>query len=510
MNKPIDRAIAKEELERINEVLDAPHLLIGGLAVQQYYSARLSKDIDLVCDFETAQRILDKLYPSRDWMVQDKRQDEYRPSFRIKHRFEEKGTIIFGPKISERAPYNHLDWESLQNGALPFRTNKGPLNNILVPSSHALAYTKFISFLGRQSPESKVKADLKDLTDLTNYELFSASSFYDLLRKTKSFDELIDNFRIKCKSYSEVIKNSCLYGLAEMFDRAPPVSVSYAPAQPLTVYIAAPHKNIQKNERIQSALQRNGFSVKLPFEEVTRRRLSEDINKPEKIRAVCIEAIDVSQFVAVDLDTYGLDTAWELGYAEGLGKRIVGFNKDLFLTTDERYVNRRRYDHNFMHGWGHQKIFSDLTSAAKACENKVVYICGSFANSEIERLDTGPLVNSAKKIIFPKNYVDNQNRFPKDYPLAERGETNRLLADSDIVLVALPRYGMDSSWQIGFATAKGKTIFGVMLKDDGVEFVRQSFWDHWMHGWKSKIRVTGSDELCSVLLGFTLTMKQVD
>ena len=44
--KPIERAVAKKELERIDAVLTRPHLLIGGLAVQQYYSARISQDID--------------------------------------------------------------------------------------------------------------------------------------------------------------------------------------------------------------------------------------------------------------------------------------------------------------------------------------------------------------------------------------------------------------------------------------------------------------------------------
>jgi hypothetical protein len=35
-SKPIDRAIAKRELARINNVLREPHILIGGLSVQQF------------------------------------------------------------------------------------------------------------------------------------------------------------------------------------------------------------------------------------------------------------------------------------------------------------------------------------------------------------------------------------------------------------------------------------------------------------------------------------------
>lgn len=136
MNKPIDRAIAKSELERINDVLQEPHLLIGGLAVQQFYTARDSKDIDLVCEFETARQILDALYPSRDWKVEDKQGNEYRPSFQIRHKVENLGTIIFGPKISERTPYSHIDWNALKQGAEPFETASGHLKNILVPPAH--------------------------------------------------------------------------------------------------------------------------------------------------------------------------------------------------------------------------------------------------------------------------------------------------------------------------------------------------------------------------------------
>jgi hypothetical protein len=219
--KPIDRAVAKAELKRINDVLAEPHLLIGGLAIQQYYSARISKDIDLVCDFDVAQHILDTLYPSRDWKVYDKQNDEYRPSFQIRHKVEDIGTIIFGPKISERPPYNHIDWERLKEGAQPFVTAAGLLEKILVPAAHALAYTKFISFLGRHAPEDKVKADLKDFADITNHENFSVSLFYDLLRRSKSFEELSESFRAKASNYTATLESSCLSALAPMFMPTP-------------------------------------------------------------------------------------------------------------------------------------------------------------------------------------------------------------------------------------------------------------------------------------------------
>ena len=69
---PIDIAVAKEQLVRIDSALDSPHLLIGGLAVEQYYKGRDSKDIDLVCDFKTAKFLL-KLYPTNDWHIEDRK-----------------------------------------------------------------------------------------------------------------------------------------------------------------------------------------------------------------------------------------------------------------------------------------------------------------------------------------------------------------------------------------------------------------------------------------------------
>jgi nucleoside 2-deoxyribosyltransferase len=503
MIKPIDRAIAKNELERINSVLKEPHLLIGGLAVQQFYTARDSKDIDLVCSFQTARYILDALYPSRDWKVEDKQADEYRPSFQITHKVEDMGIIIFGPKISERAPYSYVDWDALKKGAHPFHMAKGQLQNILVPPVHSLAYTKFISFLGRQTSEEKIVADLKDFADLTNHDGFSVSQFYDLLRRTKSFDDLISNFRAKCANYQAVIETSCLHDVSRMFH------LSHTTEQPVrqhstgTVYIAAPHRNVAKNNVMKEALQQAGFDIRLPYDEVSKRRIAAGADRPDVIRSICIDAINASEYVVVDLDTYGLDTAWELGYAEGLGRRVIGYNQDVFLTTDARHINRREYRHNFMHGWERQTIYTDVRSVATTCKDKVVYVVGSFSNTQLETVGAGPLATSARTLILPKHYVDNQNQLPRDYPLAERTETNRLLEEADVVLVALPRYGMDSAWQIGYATAKAKQIIGLVLEDDGVELSRQSFWDHWMHAWKSKIRVTGLAELRTVLYGFT-------
>jgi nucleoside 2-deoxyribosyltransferase len=507
--KPIERAVAKIELERINSILPRPHLLIGGLAVQQYYSARVSQDIDLVCDFEVAQTILRKLYPSKDWKVEDSKNDEYRPSYRIHHKVEDVGTIIFGPKISEREPYRHLDWRKLEAVAKPFKGLKNDLENILVPAAHALAYAKMISFLCRQSPDSKVAADLQDFCDLTNHEDFSVTLFYDLLRQSRAADELITNFRKKVSSFPKIAEASCLHSISELYHASTPkLDIASGRSQKCRIYLAAPHRNIAKNNKLKAALLRAGFLIKLPYDEVATNGFKKGITDPIRIRDICISAIDISEIILVDLDTYGLDTAWEIGYAEGMKKRIIGYNEDIFLTTDNRHINRRSYRENFMHGWASWQVCNELEEVLNVIRGRTVYMCGSFSNSLTDKETKDALAKSATNVIYPKDHLVQQQALPRDYPLSDRGETNRLLEQCDTLLVTLPRYGMDSSWQIGYATALKKMIIGWMREDDERESEKGSFWDHWMHGWKSKPHVVGITDLIAFATGIAAQMKK--
>jgi len=194
--------------------------------VQQYHVARVSQDIDLVCSFDVAQSLLSKLYPSGSWRTEDKRQDDYRPVYEITHRVENLGAIKFGPKITQRAPYEHIDWFSLTQRARPYVSAEGELPNILVPAADGLAFTKLISFLGRESQPEKALADLADLVNLTNHDSFSANYFLDLLRRTRMCDEIMSRFRIASEHQREIVEDSCLFSLSRLFysdDPSPPV-----------------------------------------------------------------------------------------------------------------------------------------------------------------------------------------------------------------------------------------------------------------------------------------------
>jgi nicotinamidase/pyrazinamidase len=181
--KIIESAIAKEELQRINDALAEPVLIVGGLAVQQYSVGRDSKDIDIVCSHNVAKEIVRKLYPSENWYSEDVNHDDYRPSIRIRHHVEDRGEIVLGPKILERENYQYIEWDLLKHELRPFNYKNNKLLNIQVPSPDALAFTKLLSFIDRKSKkeETKSRQDLQDFVDLSNNNGFSLIRFLALV-----------------------------------------------------------------------------------------------------------------------------------------------------------------------------------------------------------------------------------------------------------------------------------------------------------------------------------------
>jgi HAD superfamily phosphoserine phosphatase-like hydrolase len=222
----IDIAEAKKQLQQISEMLEKPLLLIGGLAVNQYVVTRKSQDIDLICDYETAQHLVEKLYPTVEWSINDMNEDEYRPSFHVRHKHDEKYPIIkIGPKITERGSYRFLDWDALQEGAKPFSFKKTPLQKILVPSMESLCYTKLISFLGRSKDHTeKLRQDLGDIRELTNVDSFQLGVFLNHIAKNNFGEELESSFLNRLHLLDESLDNSNLGKLLKLFSNAIPAS----------------------------------------------------------------------------------------------------------------------------------------------------------------------------------------------------------------------------------------------------------------------------------------------
>jgi len=213
----IPRAIAKDEIERINDYLDEPHLLIGGLAVEQYVASRDSKDIDIICSFDKSLKIIRDLFPTKDWKVEEPNKDDYRPSYELTN-LAENYNVYLGVKISEREAYAHLNWAELLNTGKKYVGKNGKqLANIIIPNATQLAFTKYLSFISERRKDTKAAQDLEDFCNLTNNQEFSLKEFYSLLKKTKKSEELIEAFYEKGKGFEPTLKTSCIYDLATLF-----------------------------------------------------------------------------------------------------------------------------------------------------------------------------------------------------------------------------------------------------------------------------------------------------
>ena len=219
----IESAEAKKELGRIDDILNEKHLLIGGLAVKYFYPARESKDIDLVCSDAVRNTIIRELYPTNEWDIFDENMDEYRPDYHIKNK--KNGLIIsFGPKIKEREPYADIDWDLLvKEYSIAFENKRVKYKKIYIPSAGALAFTKLISFVNRET--HKDIQDLQDFVDLTNHKSCALDDLFNLIDRVADKSKLRENFWKKIASKKEcasIIAKGNIFKLADFFTESKP------------------------------------------------------------------------------------------------------------------------------------------------------------------------------------------------------------------------------------------------------------------------------------------------
>lgn len=235
----IDIAEAKKQIARISEGVTSPLLLVGGLAVNQYIVSRRSQDIDLICDHEIATTILNDLYPSNEWNIEDINDDEYRPSYVIKHKTNNKlPTIKFGPKITQRESYQFIDYDSLKTAGKSFSHGKKEYANIVVPCAEALCYMKIVSFLGRaESDVTKLCQDLQDMKDLSNLDDFRLGYFLNLINKNNVGMHIQKEFNNRLLLTNKVLDGSNFKTIIELFSslaasRAPMTMKQHAGTTP--------------------------------------------------------------------------------------------------------------------------------------------------------------------------------------------------------------------------------------------------------------------------------------
>lgn len=298
MENRIDIADAKKELIRINDSLNSEHLLIGGLAVNQYVKDRISKDIDLIINFENANTLISELYPNLEWIKVEINDDEYRPSWKITNRVNQNLVINFGPKILQRNSYDFIDWNLLKSNTQPFQYLNQKLVNILVPSCSYLSFTKIISYFQRKEKNIvKAKQDLVDFVNLTNCTLWNPIDFYTIVLQLNAFEYLEENISADLHALN-ILKNSSLFILSKLFSK------------------------ISSENKIQPAVTAK-FSSDDIFSTITKNYL--DFIKNKNV-LYSIYAFDIKHFTALNLK-YGLR----------IGNQIIGNAKSVIEQKISNY-----------------------------------------------------------------------------------------------------------------------------------------------------------------------------
>jgi predicted acylesterase/phospholipase RssA/nucleoside 2-deoxyribosyltransferase len=268
------------------------------------------------------------------------------------------------------------------------------------------------------------------------------------------------------------------------------------------VYWCGPHGE-RSNYDIKMALENHGFEVKLPDDLASD--LSPGLASTERaahIQRICCEAIAESDVVAVNLDSYGLDSAWEMGYAEANEKLIIGLDRSEDLLGVARKVNKRLYRDNFMHGWDRAYTSPHLDQIARRCAGKVVYLFCPYKNEDaIKLIQESSVSSSSADLIISNQRLGLDPEKPRGYSREARGRAIQFLRQADVILTVLPRYGMDTAWKLGYAEALGKELIGWNATEFGGETSEANYLDHWMHGWRKKPVVSTIADLARFVRG---------
>lgn len=266
------------------------------------------------------------------------------------------------------------------------------------------------------------------------------------------------------------------------------------------IYICSPHRLVQENRAVGDLLTELDNDVYLPAEFCSSEDGSGDSNG---IRRKCIEAINNSESVVCHLDDYGMDSAWELGYAERLGKRIIGLSLDHNKLNSARAPRPHTVWDNWMHGWKDHLVIRDFASLVHHLRAKTVYL-SIPVRCEAAIIDIQEHLNqSVKQLHTPLTIINLEMRLTaRESWHVPRHKCIEAIEESDCLVTYLDDYGMDSAWELGYAEGAGKQIIGLAWNADDLNGKRtlkpQTIWDYWMHGWKEHSIVQGLDMLSAL------------
>lgn len=275
-----------------------------------------------------------------------------------------------------------------------------------------------------------------------------------------------------------------------------------------TVYFAAPHRNHERNDPAKSALRSIGTDVLMPYELIEERISDPSRITAKLVRSVCIEAIDSADYLVVDVSNYGSDTAWEIGYADAVGKPVVGLADHGIGISQPRTFRRKQYRQNFMHGWTENPVHMDLKSVRRELRGKRVHVCGSFSNeAAMAQLRESNLERDLHALVLPRDIIgvkDDFMRREKGFGVEARRHAINLLTGSDVALVMLPRHGTDTSWQIGHAFGKGIPVHGWVGDDPNGRIATDLIWADWMIAWELRQIFNDVESLSAFFAGLPI------
>lgn len=274
------------------------------------------------------------------------------------------------------------------------------------------------------------------------------------------------------------------------------------------IYISSPCRLININNQIKNILASKGNIVHLPSEFCKKE--DEDENQ-KNIREKCIDAIDKSDIFLLFINDYGMDSAWELGYAERSKKVIIGFRLDNEVVNTEKKCKPQSIMDHWMHDWKNKSIYVDFNELMKLSKNKRVFLSIHTQFELMLHDKIMQLKETCEKLYVPWELLNQEIlEFPKEKSGEFRKKYKKAIEDSDIFIFFTDDYRIASAWELGYAE-KGILGYAEKLEKKIVGYsldmtqtknpkIIQPFtkWDQWILGWNCHKIISGYNDLLSI------------